>query len=349
MPPLNFKYHLREVKDMLHYIGSRLLHLIPVLLGMVFVVFLIIRAIPGDPAQVILGQQATKEAVADLTEKLGLNEPWYIQFFDYLKGVVTGDLGESLRTKRAISEELWPYLAATFELAIFAMIIAIIVGMNAGIISAWFQNSWFDYIAMVVALVGVSMPIFWLGLMEQWIFSIQLEWLPTSGRQNVRDPIEAITHFYLLDTLLQGRFDQFIVVAKHLILPGIALATIPMAIIARITRASMLEVMRSDYIRTARSKGQKMFVVIYKHALKNALIPVITVIGLQTGILLGGAILTETIFSWPGIGRYIYEAIGYRDYPVIQSGILVVAFMFIMINLIVDILYSFIDKRINYS
>ena len=164
---------------MLHYIGSRLLHLIPVLLGMVFVVFLIIRAIPGDPAQVILGQQATKEAVADLREQLGLNNPWYIQFFDYLKGVVTGDLGESLRTKRAISEELWPYLAATFELAIFAMIIAIIVGMNAGIISAWFQNSWFDYIAMVVALIGVSMPIFWLGLMEQWIFSIQLEWLPT--------------------------------------------------------------------------------------------------------------------------------------------------------------------------
>jgi len=349
MPPLILTITLRGVKDMLHYIGKRLLHLIPVLLGMVFVVFLIIRAIPGDPAQVILGQQATKEAVEDLTERLGLNEPWFIQFFDYLKGVVTGDLGESLRTKRAISEELWPYLAATFELAIFAMIIAVIVGMNAGIISAWFQNSWFDYMAMVIALVGVSMPIFWLGLMEQWIFSIQLEWLPTSGRQNVRDPVEAITHFYLLDTLLQGRFDQFFVVVKHLILPGVALATIPMAIIARMTRASMLEVMRSDYIRTARSKGQKMFVVVYKHALKNALIPVITVIGLQTGMLLGGAILTETIFSWPGIGRYIYEAIGYRDYPVIQSGILVVAFMFIMINLVVDILYSFIDKRINYS
>lgn len=334
---------------MLHYIGKRLLQLIPVLLGMVFVVFLIIRAIPGDPAQVILGQQASKEAVEALTEKLGLNEPWYIQFFEYLKGILTGDLGESLRTKRAIAEEVWPYLAATFELAIFAMIIAVIVGMNAGIISAWFQNSWFDYIAMVVALIGVSMPIFWLGLMEQWIFSIQLEWLPTSGRQNVRDPIQAVTHFYLIDTLINGRFDQFVVAIKHLILPGIALATIPMAIIARMTRASMLEVMRSDYIRTARSKGQKMFVVVYKHALKNALIPVLTVIGLQTGMLLGGAILTETIFSWPGIGRYIYEAIGYRDYPVIQSGILIVAFMFIMINLIVDILYSFIDTRIKYN
>jgi peptide/nickel transport system permease protein len=334
---------------MLHYIGKRLLHLIPVLLGMTIIVFLIIRAIPGDPAQVILGQQATAEAIAALRDSLGLNNPWYIQYFDYLKNIVTGDLGDSLRTSRPIASEVWPYLAATFELALFAMLIAVIVGMNAGIISAWFQNSWFDYIAMIVALIGVSMPIFWLGLMEQWIFSVNLEWLPTSGRQDVRNPVTAITHFYLLDTLIQGRFDQFIVVVKHLILPGVALATIPTAIIARMTRASMLEVIRSDYIRTARAKGQRMFVVIYKHALKNALIPVLTVIGLQTGLLLGGAILTETIFSWPGIGRYLYEAIGYRDYPVIQSGILIIAFLFVMINLIVDVLYTAIDSRIKYN
>lgn len=334
---------------MLHYIGKRLLHLIPVLLGMTFVVFLIIRAIPGNPAQVILGQQATAEAVAALNAKLGLDNPWYVQYFDYLKGLLTGDLGESLRTKQAISSEVWPYLAATFELAIFAIVIAVIVGMNAGIISAWFQNSWFDYTAMIIALIGVSMPIFWLGLMEQWVFSINLGWLPTSGREEVRDPINAITHFYLLDTLIQGRFDQFVVALKHLILPGIALATIPMAIIARMTRSSMLEVMRSDYVRTARAKGQKMFVVVYKHALKNALIPVLTIIGLQLGSLLGGAILTETIFSWPGIGRYIYEAIGYRDYTVIQSGILIVAFIFVMINLLVDILYTVIDSRIKYD
>ncbi|MCP1145952.1 ABC transporter permease [Lysinibacillus endophyticus] len=334
---------------MFNYIGKRILHLIPVLLGMTFIVFLIIRAIPGDPAQVILGQQATAEAMAALREKLGLNQPWYIQYFDYLKGLFTGDLGESLRTRQPITTEIWPYLAATFELALFAMILAVIIGMNAGIISAWFQNSWFDYIAMVIALIGVSMPIFWLGLMEQWAFSINLGWFPTSGREEVRDPVAAITHFYLIDTLLQGRFDQFLVTIKHLVLPGLALATIPMAIIARMTRSSMLEVMRSDYIRTARAKGQKMAVVIYKHALKNALIPILTVIGLQTGLLLGGAILTETIFSWPGIGRYIYEAIGYRDYTVIQSGILVVAFMFVMINLIVDILYTVIDKRIKYN
>ncbi|MFP3918034.1 ABC transporter permease [Lysinibacillus telephonicus] len=334
---------------MLHYIGRRILHLIPVLLGMTFIVFFIIRAIPGDPAQVILGQQATEESIAALRQKLGLDQAWYIQYFDYLKGLLTGDLGESLRTRQPISTEIWPYLAATIELAIFAMIIAIVIGMNAGIISAWFQNSWFDYIAMVVALIGVSMPIFWLGLMEQWTFSINLGWLPTSGREEVRDPVNAITHFYLIDTLIQGRYDQFLTTLKHLILPGIALATIPMAIIARMTRSSMLEVMRSDYIRTARAKGQKMVKVIYKHALKNALIPILTVIGLQTGLLLGGAILTETIFSWPGIGRYIYEAIGFRDYTVIQSGILVVAFMFVMINLIVDILYTVIDSRIKYN
>lgn len=334
---------------MLHYVGKRLLHLIPVLLGMTFIVFLIIRAIPGDPAQVILGQQATAEATAALREKLGLNNPWYVEYFNYLKDLMTFDLGESLRTSQPIVAEIWPYLAATFELAIFAMIIAVIIGMNAGIISAWFQNSWFDYLAMVIALIGVSMPIFWLGLLEQWFFGINLGWLPTSGREEVRDPITAITHFYLIDTLIQGRFDQFVVAVKHLILPGIALATIPTAIIARMTRSSMLEVMRVDYVRTARAKGQKMFVVVYKHALKNALIPVLTVIGLQLGMLLGGAILTETIFSWPGIGRYIYEAIGYRDYPVIQSGILVVAFIFLMINLIVDILYTVIDKRIKYN
>lgn len=334
---------------MLNYIGRRLLQLIPVLLGMTFIVFLIIRAIPGDPAQVILGQQATEAAVQALRESLGLDNPWYVQYVHYLGDLLRGDLGTSMRTREAISSEIWPYLAATIELAFCAMVLAIIIGVNAGIISAWFQNSWFDYTAMVLALIGVSMPIFWLGLMFQWGFSIQLDWLPTSGREDARNPVEPITHLYLIDTLVQGRFDQFVDVLKHLMLPALALATIPMAIIARMTRSSMLEVMRSDYIRTARAKGQKTFLVVYKHALKNAIIPVLTVIGLQTGLLLGGAILTETIFSWPGVGRYIYDAIGFRDYPVIQAGILIIAFLFILINLIVDILYSFVDKRIKYN
>lgn len=334
---------------MLHYIGQRLLQLIPVLLGMTFIVFMIIRAIPGDPAQVILGQQASEEAIKSLRTSLGLDNPWYIQYFDYLKGLVTGDMGNSLRTRSPVSEEIWPYLAATFELSLFAIIIAVVIGINAGIISAWFQNSWFDYTAMVLALIGVSMPIFWLGLMNQWIFSIELGILPTTGRENVRDPINNITNFYVLDTIIQGDFNQLATVLKHLVLPGTALATIPMAIIARMTRSSMLEVMRSDYVRTARAKGVKMFWVVYKHALKNAIIPVLTIIGLQMGLLLGGAILTETIFGWPGIGRYIYEAIGFRDYPVIQSGILVVAFIFVMINLFVDLLYGLVDPRIKYD
>ncbi|MGN7408916.1 MULTISPECIES: ABC transporter permease [unclassified Sporosarcina] len=334
---------------MLSYIGKRLFQLIPVLLGMTFVVFMMIRAIPGNPAQVILGQQATPEAVAALNAKLGLDQPWYIQFFSYLKGLFTGDLGESMRTRLPVADEIWPYLAATLELALFAMIIAVVIGINAGIISAWFQNSWFDYTAMILALVGVSMPIFWLGLLGQWAFAIELQWLPTTGREQVRDPVSAITNLYMIDAMLNGRFDQVWEVFKHLILPGLALATIPMAIIARMTRSSMLEVMRSDYIRTARAKGQKMFWVVYKHALKNAIIPVLTIVGLQMGMLLGGAILTETIFAWPGIGRYIYDAINYRDYPVIQSGILIVAFFFVMINLIVDLLYGVIDPRIKYD
>jgi len=333
---------------MFTYSIKRFLHLIPVLLGLSLVVFFIIRAIPGDPAQIILGQAASKEAIDELTKSLGLDQPWYIQYFHYLGDLLTGDLGESIRTKEPISEEIWPYLAATIELSFFAMMIAIFVGVNAGIISAWFQNSWFDYIAMILALIGVSMPIFWLGLMEQWLFAINLEWLPTSGRNNVRNPIETITNIYIIDTLLQGRVDQFVTVIKHLILPSIALATIPMAIIARITRSTMLEVLRADYIRTARSKGLRMFWVVYKHSFKNAIIPVLTVIGLQAGLLLGGAILTETIFSWPGIGRYIYDAIQYRDYPVIQSGILIIALFFVCINLIVDLLYAVIDPRIKY-
>lgn len=334
---------------MFSYTMKRILSVIPVLFGMTLIVFAIVRAIPGDPAQVILGQRATKESIAVLTQELGLDKAWYVQYIDYIKNLFTGDLGTSIRTNAEITNEIWPYIAATLELTLVAMIIAIVIGVNAGIISAWFSNSWFDYLAMILALIGVSMPIFWLGLMEQWAFSLQLGWLPTTGREDIRDPINAITNLYLVDTLLQGDFDQFIVTIKHLIMPSIALATIPMAIIARMTRSTMLEVMQSDFIRTARAKGVSMFWVVYKHSLKNAFIPVLTVIGLQTGLLLGGAILTETIFAWPGIGRYLYEAIGYRDYPVIQSGILLIAAAFVFINLVVDLLYALVDPRIKYS
>ncbi len=322
--------------------------LIPVLIGMSLITFSIVHLIPGNPAQTILGEQATPQAIADLEERLGLNEPYFVQYGQYMLGLVQGDLGTSLRTNNSISQEMWPYLAATIELTIFAMIFAVIIGVNAGIISAWKQNSWFDYVSMLIALIGVSMPIFWLGLMQQWWFAQELGWLPAFGRENPRDPVISITNLNVLDSLLNGRLDQMWTSFKHLILPGIALGTIPMAIIARMTRSSMLEVLRSDYIRTIEAKGSKTFSVIYRHGFKNAVIPVLTVVGLQTGTLLGGAILTETIFSWPGIGRYVFEAIGNRDYPVIQSGILVIATMFVFINLIVDLLYSYIDPRIKY-
>ncbi|TGV10418.1 ABC transporter permease, partial [Mesorhizobium sp. M00.F.Ca.ET.186.01.1.1] len=261
---------------LLSYSIRRIFMLIPVLLGMSIVVFSIIRAIPGDPALTILGEKASPKAIEDLREVLGLNNPWYIQYFDYLKQIITGDLGVSLHSGASITQEIGPYLAATTELTIVSMLFAVIIGVNAGILSAWKQNSWFDYCAMLIALIGVSMPIFWLGLMEQWFFAQELKWLPSVGRDNSRNPVEAITQFYILDTIMAGQWDQLWEVVKHLILPGVALGTIPMAIIARITRSSMLEVMRADYVRTARAKGLAQFWVVYKHALKNAMIPVLT-------------------------------------------------------------------------
>ncbi|MEE4566190.1 ABC transporter permease [Paenibacillus polymyxa] len=331
------------------YIVKRLAILIPVLLGMTLIVFSIIHAIPGDPAETILGDKATEQSKQALREQLGLDKPWLQQYGTYLSELARGDLGDSIRTRQPIAREMVPYLAATLELTVASMFFAVVVGMNAGIVSAWKRNSWFDYVSMVIALVGVSMPIFWLGLMEQWIFANKLHWLPSIGRMNSRDPVEAVTHLAVIDAFIGGRMDQVWTVIKHLILPSIALGTIPMAVIARITRSSMLEVMDADYIRTARAKGLASFQVVYKHALKNAAIPVLTVIGLQTGSLLGGAVLTETIFAWSGIGRYIFEAISSRDYPVIQSGILIIAFLFVIINLIVDLLYAVLDRRIRYQ
>ncbi|TQS01066.1 ABC transporter permease [Paenibacillus ottowii] len=330
------------------YIVKRLAILIPVLLGMTLIVFSIIHAIPGDPAETILGDKATEQSKQALRGQLGLDKPWLQQYGTYLSELARGDLGDSIRTRQPIAREMVPYLAATLELTVASMFFAVVVGMNAGIVSAWKRNSWFDYVSMVIALVGVSMPIFWLGLMEQWIFANKLHWLPSIGRMNSRDPVEAVTNLAVIDAFIGGRMDQVWTVIKHLILPSIALGTIPMAVIARITRSSMLEVMDADYIRTARAKGLASFQVVYKHALKNAAIPVLTVIGLQTGSLLGGAVLTETIFAWPGIGRYIFEAISSRDYPVIQSGILIIAFLFVIINLIVDLLYAVLDRRIHY-
>jgi peptide/nickel transport system permease protein len=334
---------------MLSYTVRRVGQLIPVLFGMSLIVFAIIHAIPGDPAQVILGEKASPQAIAALHRQLGLDEPLYLQYIHYIGQLLHGDLGVSLLTHQPINQEIWPFLAATAELTLFSMVFAIVIGVNAGILSAWNRNTWVDYLVMVLALVGVSMPIFWLGLLEQWLFALHLHWLPVLGRSDPRDPFATHTGFYLIDTLLDGDWSGFWMVVQHLILPGVALGTIPMAVIARMTRASMLETLGHDYVRTARSKGLSEFWVVYKHGLKSAFAPVLTVIGLQLGSLLGGAVLTETIFGWPGIGRYLYDAIGNRDYPVIQSGILVLATLFVLVNLIVDLLYAYLDPRIRYK
>lgn len=334
---------------MIRYTARRIYQLLPVLIGVSIIVFAIIHLIPGDPAQVILGEQANAESIQKLRQQLGLDLPLYQQYFHFLLQIVQGDLGVSLLTQKPIIEEIVPHLAATVELTLFAMIFAVVVGVNIGIVSAWRRNTWLDYLPMIIALIGVSMPIFWLGLLEQWLFGLKLQWLPVLGRENARMPVEAITHFYLLDTLLQGNIAKFLETIRHLILPAMALGTIPMAYIARMTRSSMLEVLKHDYVRTAKAKGLHDFFVVYKHALKNSFAPVMTVIGLEVGRLLGGAVLTETIFGWPGVGQYIYNAIGYRDYAVIQSGILILAVIFIVVNLIVDLLYTYLDPRIQYK
>ncbi|QQO10434.1 nickel ABC transporter permease [Breznakiella homolactica] len=303
---------------MYKYIFRRILLLIPVLLGVSFVVFSIMYFTPGDPAKLILGERAPADEVQALREQMGLDKPYIVRFFNFLKGAVTGDLGRSYSTKRPVTEELFARFPATLQLAAAAIVIAVCLGIPIGIISATKQYSAFDMIFMVLALVGVSMPNFWQGLMMVLLFSIVLGWLPSSG---------------------YGTF-------AHLIMPALTIGTSTMALIARMTRSSMLEVVRQDYIRTARAKGLSELVVINRHALKNALIPIVTVIGLQFGNLLGGAVLTETIFAWPGVGRLMVDSIRQKDFPMVQGGVLLLAITFSIVNLAVDILYAYIDPRI---
>lgn len=334
---------------MLNYIIRRILLLIPILLGVSLIVFIMISLVPGDAAVYILGEHATPESLAKLREELGLNDPLPVQYFNFLMDILRGDLGRSLISNELVSLELWSRFPATFELTVASMIIAVLIGIPVGILAATKQYSVFDTLTLFGALIGISMPIFWLGLMLIWFFSLKLGWLPPSGRISVGVELSTITNLYLLDAFLKGNWQAFKDVLSHLILPAVALGTIPMAIIVRMTRSSILEVLKQDYIRTAFAKGLKPRVVIYKHALKNALIPVVTTIGLQFGLLLGGAVLTETIFSWPGIGRLSYEAIMSRDYPLVQGAVLLLAFTFVLVNLLVDLSYAFFDPRIRYE
>jgi len=334
---------------MISYIIKRLLALIPVIIGVALVVFLIIHLIPGDPAQTMLGERATVESIERLRESMGLNQPLYIQFINFFRDLLRGDLGRSVMSNNPVIAEISVRFPATLELSFFAMIFAVVVGIPAGIFAATHQNSLFDNFSMLVALIGVSMPIFWLGLMLIWLFAVILGWLPPSSRLSVGIEMEYITNILIIDSILQLNWAAFKNVLSHLILPAIALGTIPMAIVARMTRSSMLEVLKKDYIRTAYAKGLQDRIVVYKHALKNAFIPIITVVGLQFGVLLGGAVLTETIFSWPGLGKYLVDAIYARDFPVVQGGILFFAITFVFVNLIVDISYAAIDPRIEYN
>ncbi|MBS3811313.1 MAG: ABC transporter permease [Halanaerobiales bacterium] len=334
---------------MTSYIIKRLLALVPVIIGVALVVFLIIHLIPGDPAQTMLGERATVEAIEQLRESMGLNEPLYIQFISFFKGLLSGDLGRSVMSNNPVLNEISVRFPATLELSFCAMIFAVGVGIPAGIFAATHQNSFFDNASMLIALIGVSMPIFWLGLMLIWLFAVILGWLPPSSRLSVGVELDYITNILLVDSIIQLNWNAFKNVFSHLILPSVALGTIPLAIIARMTRSSMLEVLKQDYIRTAYSKGLQDRMVVYKHALKNAFIPIITVVGLQFGVLLGGAVLTETIFSWPGLGKYLVDAIYSRDFPVVQGGILFFAIAFVIVNLLVDISYAAIDPRIEYK
>ena len=332
---------------MVAYILRRILIFIPTLLGVTLIVFFMLRLTPGDPAELLLGERATEKSLQEVREHLGLNEPLHVQYGMFMKRLAHGDLGETIFTRQKVWVEVKHRFPATMELSLCALFISCVAGVILGIISATKQYSVFDYFSMLVALIGVSMPIFWLGLVLMLIFSVNLGWLPISGRLNVLNDIDVITNFYLVDAILTKNWIALKDAAWHLIMPAVTLSTIPTAIIARMTRSSMLEVLRQDYIKTAKAKGLSNFKVVYKHALRNAMIPVITTIGLQFGILLCGAILTETIFAWPGVGKWMYDAVMQRDYMVIQGGTLIIATIFIVINLFVDLLYAVINPKIS--
>lgn len=331
---------------MASYIVRRVISLVPVLIGISIVVFLLLRLTPGDPATVMLGERATPRKIAELRAQLGLDRPLWRQYLDFMVRLGHGDLGHSIINGDSVSSELADRFPATAELVVFAMLWGLMVGIPAGIVSAIKRNSFFDVASMVLSLLGVSMPIFWLGLMLIYLFAVWLHWLPPSGQISLEIPFHRLTNFYLLDALIAGNWPAVRSVLRHLLLPSLVLSTVTMPILARLTRSAMLEVLSQDYVRTARAKGLHDRIVVLRHALRNALPPIVTVVGLQIGGLLGGAILTETIFAWPGMGLWMYQAILNRDYPIVQAGVLVAAVIFVLMNLLVDISYTLLDPRI---
>jgi dipeptide transport system permease protein len=335
---------------MLRFILHRIFLIVPTFIGITIVAFAFIRLLPGDPVLLLAGERGiTPERHAELMHQFGFDRPMWQQYLDYIVGLLQGNFGTSISTKRPVLGEFMARFPATLELSICAMIVAVFVGVPAGIVAAVRRGTHYDHGIMTAALVGYSMPIFWWALLLIIVFSGALGWTPVSGRIGLIYFFKPVTGFMLVDSLLSGQAGAFQSAVRHLILPTIALSTIPLAVIARQTRSAMLEVLSEDYVRTARAKGLSTRRVVGLHALRNAMIPVITTIGLQVGVLMAGAILTETIFSWPGIGKWMVDSIYRRDYAVVQGGLLLIAALVMSVNLIVDVLYGFINPRIRHT
>jgi peptide/nickel transport system permease protein len=334
---------------MLRFVVRRLLLLVPILLGLSILVFGWIHLLPGSPADALLGERGTPADVARIRHQYGLDKPLYVQYWRYLDTTVHGNLGTSIASTRTVTYEIRHRFPATVELALAAILLAVVIGVPLGFLAAKRYGTWFDNASLVSSLIGISIPIFFLGLILKYIFAVRLHWLPSVGREDILAVRPHPTNFYVLDAILDGDPGALWDAIRHLILPAIALGSIPLAIVTRITRAAVLDVQNEDYVRTARAKGLHPLVVDSRHVLRNALLPVSTIIGLQTGLLLSGAVLTETVFAWPGVGSWLKEAIFNRDYPVLQGGILFLALVFVVVNLIVDLSYAIINPRIRLS
>jgi peptide/nickel transport system permease protein len=334
---------------MLRFVVRRLLLLVPILLGLSILVFLWIRALPGSPAIALLGERATPESIAQINRQYGLDKPLPVQYWRYLKTTSRGDFGQSTKSRQPVVEEFKRRFPATVELSVAAGLFSLIFGIPLGFFAAKRYQGLVDHTSLVISLVGISTPIFFLALILKYIFAVRLGWLPSVGRISVLIEIDHPTNFYVLDAILAGNWEAFVDTVKHLILPAIALGSIPLAIIARITRAAVLDVQNEDYVRTARAKGLPPITVDYRHVLRNAMLPISTIIGLQVGLLLSGAVLTETVFAFPGIGSWLVEGIKARDYPVIQAGVLFVAVIVVFVNLLVDVSYGLLNPKIRLS
>jgi peptide/nickel transport system permease protein len=334
---------------MLRFVVRRLLLLVPILLGLSILVFVWIRALPGGPAQALLGERATAESIEEIERQYGLDEPIHVQYWTYVSKVAQGDLGTSVTTRRPVVDELEQRFPATIELTLAAMIFSVLFGIPLGFVAAKRYGGALDHASLVTSLIGISIPVFFLAILLKYVFAVKLGLLPTVGRISATITIDHPTNFYVLDALLSADIEAFFDTLSHLILPAIALGSIPLAVTARITRAAVLDVQNEDYVRTARAKGLPRREVDIRHIFRNALLPITTIIGLQVGLLLSGAVLTETVFAWPGMGTWLVDAIEQRNFPVLQGGILFVSLVFVLVNLLVDISYALINPRIRVS